>query len=467
MARSVHTTRRQLLELKKTDFADAEIHRDLVKDVRVQLRQKRRITAQVNQERRDQHLALSPSDPMLIPIVMVDHGPYIHYPANETDLRNLMLRLPRGVLDGLNRIELRLEANPRNPGETPDPFVSRLGSEVLPGVYSAKAIGTYYRLGGRIALSAYVYQADLPHRDVIELFLKLKMLSTFAHEVAHRFDCTQRRARGRWLAENRERNEIYAEGFQQSWTHEHVLPYIEAAYPHRVEALLAWIESHGGARISLAELFGDARRTGNGWLTRLKTVFSARDAFVDLLQSVTDAQPADEIRVGFAQELHYAGLHEAALQALETVLHQDNHLEALTLKADIRVHQNRFAEARVIAEQILTAHPGDLDALIVRCDALEGLKDWAELVGACTRLISRDEVLEYQLRAALFQRARANLKLKAFAQVKADVLLLEGIANSHWPWMRKRIEWLKAETVRRTRPALRKAGLTKRGSANK
>lgn len=74
-------------------------------------------------------------------------------------------------------------------------------------------------------------------------YFKLQILSTFVHEVAHHFDHTRRVARGRWLAQEKEKIEHFALHRQYEWTQ-----------------ACEWLEVHGTIRFTLGEPIPDPRR---------------------------------------------------------------------------------------------------------------------------------------------------------------------------------------------------------------
>src|SRR5262249_17493492 len=137
--------------------------------------------------------------------------------------------------------------------EDRDPFTGRLSHEMLPGVYSGVCLGTYAPKSGQITLHAHVYDpGKLPiSRKICEFYLKLRVLTTFVHEVAHHHDDTNRVRRGRWLADRKENVEWYAKKMEYEWTRQIVLPYLDKAYPADVKGLLDLVEHHGGLRVSL------------------------------------------------------------------------------------------------------------------------------------------------------------------------------------------------------------------------
>lgn len=72
-------------------------------------------------------------------------------------------------------------------------------------------LGVYSSRIPTIRLFAYVYSEIIPNKEVWELYLKMEMLSTLIHEIAHHFDQISRVDRGRWLAREKDKVEGYAE----------------------------------------------------------------------------------------------------------------------------------------------------------------------------------------------------------------------------------------------------------------
>jgi tetratricopeptide (TPR) repeat protein len=467
MSRSIHETRRQWRELRRAQFSDPREKRRALRAVARRVLTKRDIKQMVQVQRRDAGLSLLPSLTDLIPIHVIGRGPYIHHPANETDLRNVMRALPKGVLDGLSEIELRLEASSRKPKGEADPFTGRLGFEMLPGMYSSHVYGVYNH-DGKIALSAYVYDPAIPNCDALELYLRLRALSTFVHEVAHRFDQTSRIARGRWRMDDREKNEVYAEDFEHQWTQTIVVPYLERAYPHQVEALQAWVQFHGGVRVELIDLLEHGRAASKAEHKALSSFFSGRRAFEGLVENVAGRLSRNETRIDYARSLHYAELYDLALEALDGVLLESPNepdafvlealvLEALVLKADIKVHQREFGAARRLADAALREDSIHLDALIVLCDALEGLRDWSKLHSVALRTCNHDELLAYQLRDALLHLAQANLELGHHETARENIIELDDLdARQKRTLNCRKLAWLKTELATRGRSKFRK-----------
>ena len=248
MSRSIHATRHAWWELGTWQFSDpteqievrAELAREKIK--------KRRIKRQVIRERGSvDERAYRIADVSSIPLEIFDTGPFLHYPASIADLRVVLELLPAGVTDGLMGIELRSGRSEQTDEAArcscvPDPFTGRVGTQVLPGVFSGHILGTYMPRTARIHLFAYVYEPALPDREMWELLLRGHMLGTLAHEVAHHHDHARRTGRGRWLAES-SHSERYAEEWESAWgtTFRQIGQYLRQAYPQATQALVRWV----------------------------------------------------------------------------------------------------------------------------------------------------------------------------------------------------------------------------------
>ena len=238
MSRSIHKTVHQYAELGRWQFADEQEQATQRRKVLEQLIKKRQIGRQVRQERRAATADRWPAVTDEIPIYVEEAAPYVHFPASPDDLRAVMRRLPRGVLDGLERIDLQLGSEDQlewpHRGCTcelaPDPLVGRPGGQLRPGVYSGHLLGRYHARGPRIRLFAYVYDPSVPDRELLEFELRLHMLETFIHEVAHHDDEMRRTHRGRWLADDKTKNERYAQARQREWFETCVSPYLRESY---------------------------------------------------------------------------------------------------------------------------------------------------------------------------------------------------------------------------------------------
>lgn len=421
MARSIHTTRRELDELHRERFTDPERKAEALESARAALARKRRIKEQVVVERRRDEDAMPLVDPAGIPIEVRDQAEHVVHAASPEDLVAVMRRLPPGMVDGIAKIVLGLgrehpEYDDEEHGES-DPFSGRRGDEIVPGVYCGRVLGVYWPDSASITLCAYVLAPAVREQRVIRFYLRAQALSTFVHEVAHHHDQTARVARGRWLADDRDHAEIYAERSQHRLAQEVVVPYLEAEYADDVAHVRAWMRHHGGVELPLSALLGDPRTTA------VATVpfFALHTAFEILLADVMAGGEPDATRVEFANQLHYGGEYTIARAILAGVLAaQPDHLVALALEGDIDVHEGAFERAETIARRVLALDPTHDHAWEVLVDALQGQARWTEVVEAASQAIPLVRYPGIPLR----RRARAFFELGDDARLEADLCAL-------------------------------------------
>jgi tetratricopeptide (TPR) repeat protein len=433
LSRSIHTTRRSLEEARGFRYSSREKRGEVLRALRDELAAKRAIKQAVGEERRlgDRPVAFLP--PEAIPIRARELGPYVHYPASPADLVGILRAMPPGTADGLRAIELDLapmssdDVDEEPASSTLDPFIGRLGRESIPGVYSGRTLGIYKPADATIRLFGYVYDPARQSRELIDLDLRLRMLGTFVHELAHHHDAMTRIARGRWMALDEEKAEVYAEAMQYEWVRRIVAPYIARTYPDAVQRFDAWMRRHGGVSISLETLAGDPRYTVGAHGVRL--FFSVSSAFESLLQDVERGADVESTRLEFARSLHYGEHYEEALAALDQLLADaPGHIDARILQADIHVHQGRYAEAIGAMRRLLAESSDQDDAWEVLGDALEGERDWAGVLDAQTRAyeLRRERgVDDTRADLALAARARARLELGDYPGLLEDLVVLE------------------------------------------
>ena len=401
----------------------------------------------------------SPTPPQSVEIRAFGESQYVHFPAGEDDVREVLGRLPRGVLDGLAGVtlhpgwETQSETAARDPGgEEADPFIGRLGFNRFPGVWSGRILGRYRPGAAEIELHAYVYDPADPWRHVWEPLLRLEALSVLAHEVAHHHDHATRTGRGRWRADRRETNERYAERMQHQWTHGVVLPYLRERYAVEVALLERWIERHGGIAIPLETLADDPRTTERGGRENVSRLLWKPSAAIDqLLCAVREGEPLWRCRLAFALELYYLDLSDEALAVLERVLRErPGEPEALARKANVLIQLGRHGEALSLADA-LEAGDDLVNAWTVRMRVAEALERWPEMAEAATRLMEEAEAAGSAMRARQmrFRRAKAFLRAGDLAGAREDV---ERLLASDTGFMRKGIESLRAEIERAASP---------------
>lgn len=415
MTRSIHTTRRDLCKEESFDYSDSGVHTKRLTYLREELETKRLI----KQIERDQHdsslpMPVSADD---IPIRVSDEGEFIHYSASIDDIREVIRRLPAGVMDGITSIELCLGINHQRrmieSYMTADPLTGRIGHEILPGVYTGACLGVYYRNRPQISMFAHVYEPSLPNRDVWEIILRLAMLSTFVHEAAHHFDATMRTG-SRWRRDNPDHVEIYAQHAQYDWVPKYVIPYLEEQYPEQVRRFQEWVGHYGGAEMPLRCLVDEPDWLVNGKLyAPMSRIFRIWGALSRLARDVTDDVALIRMRLGFAFDLHCSEIYDVPLEIIESVLGEyPDDVEALTLKADIFIHQERYDEAEPLLRKVFSIDGDDQKAWRHLADLHKCKKEWSELLSVANHILNTMcEYDDYDTLNALEKSARAYLEL--------------------------------------------------------
>jgi tetratricopeptide (TPR) repeat protein len=410
-----------------------------VQRARELLRTKRAIKGQMWGERHQGGLDNMPEPPTAesIPIITRSPGPFMHYPESAHGLRVVMRLLPPATLASVRRIVLEPGGEyPReaedSEGYDPDPLTGRPGIELLPGVYVAPVLGTYNFGSATVSLHGYVYdRAAVPDRELRELYLRLHLLSTLLHELAHHVDHATRVARGRWLCIPGDKAEEFAERKEQEWTREYAVPYLQGEYPDAVRALEEWVAHHGGARIPLSL-----------WAEHSADLyFSIGAAFQDLVVAVDAGKSLRETRLRFANDLHCAEHYDAALESVDTVLMADPHdVEALTTKGLIFERLDRLEEAERVADAALARSPDCVDAWQVLLHVYRRMGRWDRLEAAASRVI--DLSLEpWRRDGARADRATARIEMRDFLGTASDI---EELSRSTSRLRRRRAELLRA-----------------------
>ena len=86
------------------------------------------------------------------------------------------------------------------------------------------------------------------------VYLKLRVLHTFLHELSHHYDHTFRLHGDRWRKDDKRKVEGYAERRSHHLVRDVVVPYLRERYPAEHEAFQEWLVRHGGGRIDLSDL---------------------------------------------------------------------------------------------------------------------------------------------------------------------------------------------------------------------
>jgi hypothetical protein len=428
MSRSVHSTRNHHARERRFLSRDDEPNPVRLEEIEDEIRKKRRMKNQARRQRRGPLWeGLPPVDPEAIPIQVSDQGAAVHYPASPEDIRAIMRLLPPGVLTGLSGVFLSLGAECQSDDwrtEEGDPLVGRVGYENLPGVFGGWILGQHYSRTNRIYLYAYVYDPALPDREMWEVYLRLRMLITFVHEVAHHQDWTTRSSRDRWRMDNEKKYESYADTMQWRWAKEYVVPYLEAAYAEEVRRLGAWIRQHGGIDLPLAAFAEPPNYP-------FYTIYCAVESLAEEVSR--DAEPLEK-RSQFASSLWTAGLYSDALRAVAGILdEQPGHAEALCLRARALLAQEEYPAAEVAARQALRSDSCCVEAwgLLVRIH--EHQKEWDKLLKAASTAYDLDRKRSDWWNPSKFLtlRAWANLKLGRLEDVARDVDTLVHGGRNH------------------------------------
>jgi tetratricopeptide (TPR) repeat protein len=429
MSRSIHTTRRSIKKIFKGEFPNREERKKALDKAIEELTRKRWIKRQVKKERNSPPAPQAAPPALAIPINIQDQGPFIHYSASIEDIQTILKALPIAAVEGISKIQLRLAKQyleeREDKEEGCDPYTGRRSVEIIPGIYSGEVLGTYYFKTRTINLHAEVYDpAHVPlPLPICQLFLRLRALNTFVHEVAHHHDMNCRVARGRWLADRKENVEAYAEKMEYAWARNIVIPYLQRQYPNEVRAFRKWVAHRGGIMMPLEFFAGDPRTTHRNGSFRL--IWSGSDAFESWMKELPKCKSLAESRLAFAWELHYSDAYEECLQVLNRILDAEpEHLETLTLKADTLVHLERDDEAFTIAESVLGRDATISDAWETRADVLQHRKEWHQLLENCQQWEKNVKLSKYTKRILYRYRATALCALDRESEMEEAIKVI-------------------------------------------
>jgi len=443
--------------MKKYDYSDAETRAKSVRRMKETLC-KKRLAKDMTKESRKRKKAL-PSIPVdMIPLLVRDESEFVRYPASPEDIRSVLEALPRGVTDGLRLIELCLgDKDQIRPEEEwaaapePDPYVGREGYEMLPGVFHGRVLGTYYPGQAKLRINAFVCGKDSLSPVPVGFYLRMYMLMTLVHEVAHHYDFSSRIARGRWLADDRNKIEIYAEQVQHDWFNRYVVPCLRKDYPDQWNAFQDWIRENVGLDLPVGILLGDPRTTAKGNRIILRTMFDTGRAFQEFVTAFEQGRDLQGARLEFARDLHYAEHYEPALQIIELLLNANrNNIDALVLQADIFNHMRRHKEAWNISRQILQKEPRWAEALEIQVHAFMGLGRYREAIQAVDTLLEIIDKRPCELALWQEEKAEALIELGQYTQAEALLAFLEELTNGRPLWKR-RIEQMRKKCRRHRR----------------
>ena len=434
MSRSYHTTRRDVDEAERLSYSDESKRISAIEKLKEDLETKRNTKRQVKGQRNGDFSCPLPTPIELIPIEVRDESEYIHFPVSPEDIRDLLVRMPAGIADGLQQITFCLGAEKTITRKYPwlaepekDPYVGRTGDELLPGIYSGWYLGVYRPSYAEVRLNAYVYDPNLSDRSLWECYLRLHMLMTFVHEIGHHYDFTFRIGRGRWRGDKRDNLEIYAESMQHRWLKEYVIPFLQDRYASEIRALNAWMEDRIGIVIPLDLLAGDPRSTAKNGLIRTTSFFDTADAFQTFVTNLSKGKDLREARYEYADDLHMGEKYDLALQILDLLLSQNpNDVASITLKAEIYEHLEQYDQAVRYAEQALSIQNDYTRVYSILADVYEGMKLWDKVLAVTEKtlnLVGQEDILERI--HALSDRANAYLEMENFHEAEKIIQQLE------------------------------------------
>ena len=419
MARSIHITWKEYWEKQRFEYADREQQAQELDNMRKALIRKQVIKRQRKVEKNPLVTApLSPSPDQHVYIEVKDQGEYIHYPLTPDDVKACLETLPAGTTFGLHTITFCLgkkymkEVAEDHPDQAVDPYTGRIrGESSIPDCFLPPVLGTYNYRTHRIFLYAYVYPSEVLREPTMVFYLKLKMLSTLLHEIAHHDDNWRRVARGRWLGSYDTRVEDYAYRKQREWVNESLIKVLQGRYQSEITQLINWIETYGGCKIPFEEIIKGG------------FIFSTAQAVEDLFGNVLSGTPEDSVQYRFARQLYYSGHPIEALTILNTCLPKSlDKLKVKTLIADIHRHQGTFHLAESLASEILSDHPEHETAIAILSEVYFAAGRWQPLIEMTQKGLSiakgtrKRQILWY-----LEKQLLAYCKLGKYEQAKSIV----------------------------------------------
>jgi tetratricopeptide (TPR) repeat protein len=367
-ARSIHETRRGLEQARRWEFSDASRKAETLWVIEDRLARKRRYKAR-SARPASAHRAVSADADWTIDVVVHDQRPGVFQPLSAEDVRGLLSAFPADVRPELRGVHLRLgelEDDMRLDGAEPDPVTGRPGYLEGP-VWTPALRGRWRGSPAEIDLFGYVYEPrEIAAPELLGPILWLLQAETLAHEVAHAWDATGRRARDRWALDEHTRGEEYAQAQAHDWLLTEAVPYYRRQHREAATAFDSWVEENLGAPIPLERFAEDTDRS----------IWGAVRAALDLA-GVWSAEHQNDHRAEFAEQLHYVDDFINAKAILVSVLALDaRHRESVILMGDIAVHEANWPEALEWTARARELFPESADARLDRIDALTGNGSW-------------------------------------------------------------------------------------------
>ena len=226
MSRSIHQNRSRRYWRQHGDHGEA----DWVAQSR-----KSQIKRLVRRDRESPDLPFRPVAPDAIHYSVDEVHPYLFFPATLEDVKGVMDELPPGFLNGVSSVrfldgEAYINAQESVEGQVFDSTLKRKCIEIEPGIYAPIVLGTYDKRLGAIEKFAYAMDESVPIFDGTVMRLKMYMLRTLVHELAHNKDSVQRVARGRWRGDDTDKAEAYAYKLERVLFDSVVIPFVRRLY---------------------------------------------------------------------------------------------------------------------------------------------------------------------------------------------------------------------------------------------
>ena len=169
-------------------------------------------------------------------------------------------------------------------------------------------------------------------------------------------------------------------------------------------------------------------RTGHLYVSS-SAVFNPSAAFDDFVSSYYRNEDITNTRIQFARELHYSENYDLANVILDKVLTDDSHnIEALTLRGDILVHEEKYEQALQLVKESLTIDDDCADSIEVAADAYLGLGMWAELAATAEKLL-QNNTNNWEFARATAHRARARMELGDRQAALEDIEAIESLPS--------------------------------------
>jgi hypothetical protein len=428
MSRSFHSTIRKYIKENNYKYSNKNTKEENLNKIREEILRKRttKKKAVTHRKQSDINISAENFNSKAILVKVIDDGEYIHFPASKEDILGVIERLPYNVVAGIDSINLCLGKEymeERSEDTLRDSFTNRICANEERLIFAPPALGTYYTDTCKIFIYAYVYDREQLKLNVIEVYLRLQMLSTLVHEIAHHEDNIFRTSRGKWLGFNDWKCEDYAEFQQMNWAKDAVIPYLMDTYPDEYNALLDWIEKYGGVRISLEKLAGESRGRKIG--DKIKLVFSASAAVEYLFENIIKGMNEHDAMLEFAKDLHYGDHYEECLVSLDTILKANpKYSDALGVKADTYIHEEEYIKAEETAIECLLIDNKNTDALEALCDVKQHGKDWRGLSEISKFGIEAAGNEVYNVRLFAEMHIIAALHLKEYEEANKYIKLL-------------------------------------------